>query len=316
MKLFLTIISFIVLSMVPLKTQTRSPEQEAFYNNCYNAYSSYAAVTENETNIYDILILIGEHNSNVSYSIYFEMNTIINYAITIKHGDEELASPVKNSSGGFAVYKLNANKPVSIEIFNKSQNKLIHLYELEETSLDSYNETYKDKMIQGQNKGFSSIDDLNNKTKSEAKFTIILSSIFLGLILLSITIILVLAARKKGIFNQEFIDQEFEDEHKMRDQIKDYISQYDEDNIEVEAHEIKDAPTNTEIKNVYEKPKNYDFDEVRDISLILQEKGFNTNYSEMSNNDKNDVMLQLMKMRDTKEITDEEYRSEIIKLWM
>ena len=50
--------------------------------------------------------------------------------------------------------------------------------------------------------------------------------------------------------------------------------------------------------------------------LLLQNKGFNTNYKELSNDSKNEIMLELMKMRHLQEITDEEYRSEVIKLWM
>ena len=37
---------------------------------------------------------------------------------------------------------------------------------------------------------------------------------------------------------------------------------------------------------------------------------------ELSNDSKNEIMLELMKMRHLQEITDEEYRSEVIKLWM
>ena len=39
------------------------------------------------------------------------------------------------------------------------------------------------------------------------------------------------------------------------------------------------------------------------------------NYKELSMEDKNKVMLELMRMKDFKEITNDEYRSEVIKLW-
>ena len=102
----------------------------------------------------------------------------------------------------------------------------------------------------------------------------------------------------------------------MRETIIDYISRFDEDNIEVEAEEVKFEIKEEPVKEVYKKTKNYDFDEVRDISILLQNKGFNTNYKELSNDSKNEIMLELMKMRHLQEITDEEYRSEVIKLWM
>ena len=67
---------------------------------------------------------------------------------------------------------------------------------------------------------------------------------------------------------------------------------------------------------IYEKNMKYDFDEERDISELLKQKGFDTNYSSLSTDDKNKIMLELMKMKEFNEITNEEYRAEVIKLWM
>ena len=96
-------------------------------------------------------------------------------------------------------------------------------------------------------------------------------------------------------------------------------SEFIENGDEVEVvdesiEENKDVDLNEPEKEVYTKVRDYE-DECRDISLILQEKGFNTNYKELSMDEKNKVMLELMRMKDFKEITSEEYRSEVIKLW-
>lgn len=318
MNLIVSIISLILLTIVPIKTQVRSVEEELFYNNCYNAYNSYALELENDNASYSLLVLIGEYDSKISYSIFFELVDSNKHELYIRTSEEMGFYPTVNSKGGCSVYNLISDGNVSIEIHQENVETFI--YELKLIDLNNYNDVYKDKQILGNNKGFSDIEDLNNKTKATSPLTFILSIVFIFLIMGSIIIILVMYAFRKGLFNEDTLNKEFEQEHEFRDGIRDYISKFDEENMEIEAEE--DVNNNDQInkeepvKEVYKKNQNYDFEDIRDVSLILQEKGFKTNYQELSNNEKNEIMIELMKMRHMKEITDEEYRSEIIKLWM
>ena len=314
MKLLFTIFSLILLTMAPMKAHVRSVEEETFYNNCYNAYNSYSIELDYDSEYYGLLILVGEYESNVSYSVFFEQNEENNYKLFITVGDNNGYYPSTDLKGGCSVYDLKSTSVIKIEVYQESVAK--YYYELNAKTNNDYQETYKDKIILGNNKGFKSIDDKNNESKETTPLVFILSIIFTVLITGSIIVLLVFYSRKKGFFNQEYLDKEFKDEHEMRETIKDYISRFDEDNIEVEAIEVKFETKEEPVKEVYTKTKNYDFDEVRDISILLQNKGFNTNYKELSNDSKNEIMLELMKMRHLQEITDEEYRSEVIKLWM
>lgn len=314
MKLLFSILSLILLTMAPMKAHVRSAEEEAFYNNCYNAYNTYATELDYETNNYSILILVGDYDSNVSYSVFFEQEEVNNYKLFITVGDNKGYYPSTDLKGGCSVYDLKSTSVIKIEVHQ--ENASIYYYELKPITYADYQETYKDKVIIGNNKGFKAIDDKNNESKETTPLVFTLSIVFTVVIVGSIIVLLVFYSRKKGLFNQENIDKEFKDEHEMRETIKDYISRFDEDNIEVEAEEVKFEVKEEPVKEVYKKTKNYDFDEVRDISLLLQNKGFNTNYKELSNDSKNEIMLELMKMRHLQEITDEEYRSEVIKLWM
>ncbi len=314
MKLVFSILSLILLTMAPMKAHVRSAEEEAFYNNCYNAYNTYATELDYETNNYSILILVGDYDSNVSYSVFFEQNELNNYKLFITVGDNKGYYPSTDLKGGCSVYDLKSTSVIKIEVHQ--ENTPTYYYELKTITNVDYQETYKDKVIIGNNKGFKAIDDKNNESKETTPLVFTLSIVFTVVIVGSIIVLLVFYSRKKGLFNQENIDKEFKDEHEMRETIKDYISRFDEDNIEVEAKEVKFEVKEEPVKEVYKKTKNYDFDEVRDVSLLLQNKGFNTNYKELSNDSKNEIMLELMKMRHLQEITDEEYRSEVIKLWM
>lgn len=314
MKLLFSILSLILLTMAPMKAHIRSAEEEAFYNNCYNAYNTYAKELDYETNNYSILILVGDYDSNVSYSVFFEQEEENNYKLFITVGDNKGYYPTTDLKGGCSVYDLKSTSVIKIEVHQ--ENTITYYYELKTITNVDYQETYKDKVIIGNNKGFKAIDDKNNESKETTPLVFTLSIVFTVVIVGSIIVLLVFYSSKKGLFNQENIDKEFKDEHEMRETIKDYISRFDEDNIEVEAEEVKFEVKEEPVKEVYKKTKNYDFDEVRDISLLLQNKGINTNYKELSNDSKNEIMLELMKMRHLQEITDEEYRSEVIKLWM
>ena len=138
----------------------------------------------------------------------------------------------------------------------------------------------------------------------------ILSLIFIGIILISGGILLFLFITKKGLFNSKKRDQEFEQQHKIRDEIQSFINNLEkEETIEVEV-------IDEEVKEVYEKHKFYDEEDLKDVSLLLKDKGFNVEYKTLTTEEKNKVMLELMRMKDSKEITEEEYKEEIIKLWM
>ena len=235
MKLLLSIFSLILLTMAPMKAHVRSAEEEAFYNNCYNAYNTYATELDYETNNYSILILVGDYDSNVSYSVFFEQNEENNYKLFITVGDNKGYYPSTDLKGGCSVYDLKSTSVIKIEVHQ--ENTPIYYYELKTITNVDYQETYKDKVIIGNNKGFKAIDDKNNESKETTPLVFTLSIVFTVVIVGSIIVLLVFYSRKKGLFNQENIDKEFKDEHEMRETIKDYISRFDEDNIEVEAEE-------------------------------------------------------------------------------
>ena len=51
------------------------------------------------------------------------------------------------------------------------------------------------------------------------------------------------------------------------------------------------------------------------LRKYLRDKGFNVDYPSLSEAEKNEIMLELMLLRDLKDITLEQYQQEVIKLW-
>ena len=73
----------------------------------------------------------------------------------------------------------------------------------------------------------------------------------------------------------------------------------------------------SEVKEVYEKRAYYDNDEDNNVSVkdILKENNYRTDYNNMTEEEKNKVMLFLMKLRYENKITEEQYKEEANRLW-
>ena len=294
-----TLFTSILIILLSFCTNIYKTEQTEFFQKCHDGYNTYVIQLQEEKSSYELCVVIGEYNSIVSYSILFNPSEVKEYKLLLKDLNYNRQYNIDTDGyGGFVIYNFVSPRDLLIEI--QTRGKTTYSYELEMINLEQYTNQYKDQSIKGNNLGMELV-----KLNSTNKFTTITSIVFVCIILLSIIIILITYALKKGKFNPEQRNIEFEEEHKFRDQIREYFKE--EEIIEVEAEEIKEQKKEFRIQEEFEE---------RDISILLQNKGFNVDYRNLSVDQKNLVMLELMKMRDTKEITDEEYKSETIKLWM
>lgn len=305
MKVLLISFLSLFMSMFVSLSNEQTTKKDEFIQTCNNGYKSYYVLTEEETNHYYLQIVCGEYENEVSYSLVFITSTPNEYSITMKQkGSSRTVSLPSDSRGDVVVYNLIISKDVILEIGIKGQTTFS--YAINNIDLTQYQ--LNTNTIKGNNQG---LPTTQVKAFTNSELTYILSIIFSIIIIVSIIIILVLYSTKKGKFNQETIDKEFEEQHQMRDHIQNIIKEK-EQAFEVEYEEVEEEEP---AKEVYQKFKDYE-DEERDISLLLKEKGFNTNYNTLLTHEKNEIMLELMRMKDFKEITEEEYKKEIIKLWM
>lgn len=319
MKLIFTFLSFIILSFTPLSVEREN--YETFISNCDSYYSTYYLDQEIKKESYELYVVVSESNNEIGYSILFNPSDYKGCSLVLVNNGKTYA-PQENNYGGCSLYNLVIYEDTEIQIQKDSITTTT--YDLKYLDNESYQNLYKDKYIQG--KGNFIEATYLSKAKPVTELTFILSLVFAIIIVVSIVVILVLAICKKGLFNKDKFDEEFKQEHDLRDAVDSFFKNINNENdnnynsynnnnnntFEVEAEEIKEEQP----KEVYTKTHSYDFDEIRDISEVLKEKGFNTNYKDLSTDDKNKVMLELMRMKEFKEITEEEYRSEVIKLWM
>lgn len=301
--LLISLVSLFMSLFVPLSNE-QLDQKEEFMQVCNNGYNTYFVLTEEETYQYYLQVVCGEYNNEISYSILFVPSTPNEYSIKLKvSGANKYITLPSDGRGDVMIYDLVISKDAKIEV--GTQNKTTFSFVINKINTSEYQ--LNANIIKGNNQGLPTTDI---KAFTGIELTYTLSIIFFVIIIISIIIILVLYSKKQGMFDKDTIDKEFEEQHQFRDNIQNIIKEQ-EKTIEVEAEEVKEES----VKEVYQKIQDDD-DEERDISLLLKEKGFNTNYNTLLTHEKNEIMLELMKMKDFKEITEEEYKKEIIKLWM
>lgn len=299
---------FIFLSsIIPLNNIGVEEEKNEFLSQCQEGYNSYVLIESEETEKYILNIVIGEIDNEIGYSIFFYSQNPKEYEIVFINNNKSY-NLKQNSRGDIIVHNLQLDNDYILNI--QTNNITTNSKEINNINYEAYLNLYSTIINNGNNRGLekNTLIKINNFS-----LTIILCMIFATIIIVSIIVILVLYVNKKGLFNEDKMNEEFAEEHQIKSTIEDYINNIPKNN-EIEAEEVEVVE---ETQNeVYTKNERYEDDEPRDISLLLSQKGFNTNYQELTTEEKNMIMVELMKMKNFQEITEEEYHAEIIKLWM
>jgi uncharacterized protein YqgQ len=121
--------------------------------------------------------------------------------------------------------------------------------------------------------------------------------------------------KSQNIFNfKEFLNSTMEEQSQVYQEgvvisVDSKINQKEEDN----QNEEQEPKVNKEVYHSWGK----DEDEMSgfDIKQYLQDHGFVTNYNILDESEKNLIMLELMKLRDQKIITKDDYIIEAGELW-
>ena len=122
--------------------------------------------------------------------------------------------------------------------------------------------------------------------------------ILAAVIVLTGSLILIFYLKRKGIFRKDKIN---ENVINMRELLKEDTK----DHIETNEYFKKEEKDTTEEK----------VEEVVDIKAYLREKGYITNYASLSEEEKNRVMLELIKLKNEKRISQDRYYEETGELW-
>lgn len=263
---------------------------DSFMSEIDRTYSEYVIDTNDDNELYHLTIIKGIYNSKAAYGICFSSVEEGKYHITLSDG-----SIAYSFSENFIVpydmaIAIDGTYYMSINIIddNKNQEKLL---ELTPFTIKSFQNT--DNIIKGDNEGiiFDSLY-IYRQTNDFLKVLLIVS---VSVIILCGLIILIMYIKQSGMFNK---DNRQENVINIRKLLKEDT----QDHVSTNDYYQKEEPKEQK-------------EDIIDIKAYLKEKGFLTNYSNLSEEDKNKIMLELIKLKNEKRISLDKYYEETSELW-
>ena len=283
-------------------------EYNTYLSNINSAYDSYIiAVTENEN--YTVAVVQGMCNNNLSYGVFLCAYDNDAYVIKVFIGDKEYSLPT-NSRHDTMVYAVNMpTKPTKVCVYDNDKGNSTVRWEMELSikSIEDLNNSAN--VYHGMNQGIQ-VSTMSRKYnfKTIAIFAV---AILLLIAVVGVVVIIFMKKNKKGIFSENKEDNTVvffgNDAINIKDEEVNTSEEIKEDN------NFEDF----EVKEVYEKKYYFDDDEENyiDIKPLLIDAGYKTEYKDMTEAEKNEVMIYLMTLRHNGKITEAQYKKESANLW-
>ncbi len=291
-----SIILFVFLSLFSLYLTTADDNRSTFLKEIDNNYKEYG-LYEEYTDDYYFIVVSGIYKDKKSFGV--SLNSFKKKAYTIKieiNGETYYLEEDEKGNVNAPLVGYSENKDITIYVCTTGRNSKI----VSEHKLD-FNFEYEGYNLQSLK--YSSLISVEIIDANFQGIIIILTVI----ISICAIIITFLAIFKKGVFNPN---------HKHQDDLVLIDSDNDEVDIE-ETKEIENSFDSAYDKDYYiAKEKEYFEDEKEiDIRPLLIEKGFVSDYSLMSEEEKNQVMIYLMTLRHDGIISEKQCHDEEVKLW-
>ena len=132
--------------------------------------------------------------------------------------------------------------------------------------------------------------------------------------------------KNRGLFNKEARSEDVEKHTDLIKQAQEALDAIRKEELQgevIEDNEFEEnrleKDNNEPVKEVYKKELRYDdLDEIKesfDIEKYLKDKGHNIDYANLLEHEKNEIMIELMLLKNLDKITEEEYKKETVKLW-
>lgn len=294
-------------------------DEELFIDELNSAYDEYALIEEYENNYYDLKLYAGKVREEVYYGIYFRNKIPNEYKLklTINNKIYVLDNTPRGDVFAPAVDFKNADE-FSILIFNKYndyQYGLTQFKNIKVMDIEEFNQLQDIYVGSG-----NGIKKANYKTEFNFDSRIYIYIAMVSVLLICAGIIYYYFKKSKGMFRtdlrsanvfnfKEFINSVVV-ETELEQEEKTWQNSHNEDLDVVEINEEKPIIESTYKWYHYEEEVS-DFD----IKKHLAELNLATDYSEASIEEKNKVMLELMRLRDQEKITYDDYLNEISELW-
>lgn len=304
MKLILSFILFFMLS-----TPATIGEEE-FDKNIQDIYSEYVVLHVVENSYYRVKIVEGINGDEVNYGIYLfnldakSHNIVIEYQ-GVNYGLES------DNRGDYSVLAFRVKGEATLKIVDTNDNDR-YLLTLSKRTTSEFTQLYDTNILTGMGKGAKTADIAVIR---DLEFLKVIGIVFGFFIVIFSLAMLLLFINKKGMFSPK---HKSSDVFSYRKFLEEYGYNQDKNPSNENLDDVKEIVEETkpsEIVNMYPFQRDYEDDEDIDVKKILQDKGYITTYSILPEEEKNQIMLELMRLRDTSEITRLAYQKEVVELW-
>ena len=294
-----------LLSIIPITTPLPSAAnaQEYFFETVENEYKYFMQSTElsyyNED--LELVVVQGIYGDVSSYGICFYSTE---YIIVLKTVDGYYTLP-QISEVSAMVIALKADVTYEVVVYNKNGEeyqlpKRIILKKFIDSDLD-YN-----TLEEGKN-NFKSFMQLNMYS-FRLPFFKVLIVVLCSVIAVSMLGLLVMFIFKKGFFDKNKRKQGVLDIKSILEAETDDKASED---VFKDCEVINSNESNSNETVIQEEVK----EQIEDIKGYLQSLGYITDYKLLSEEEKNKIMLELMRLKDTEQITLKKYYEETYQLW-
>lgn len=282
---------------------------EDFNSQVQDGYSQYTVLYENTNTYYRLKIIEGVNDGKVNFGIYLFNIQSKSHRLVIEVGNSSYTLKT-NSRGDYIVPAFSIEDEAKIFIIDE-MNSIRYTLNIKNKSVSDF-EKYEE-IFDGNGQGLSKEKlrlTVNLETMDIITIVFIIVSCVFGVVLVLMYIF------KLGMFNP---NRRKANVYNFRPTI--YVQEYEHDeetdHLEIDRTRFERVQEEEpQVVNMYPYQREYDDeDDDVDVGEILRNDGFNTDYSSLSEEEKNQIMLELMMLRDKKIISISSYKKEVIKLW-
>ena len=310
--LFLSFISFIAVGSSTLSKESIEKTQMDFLDSVEKGYQYYGNYETIEFDEFSLLIVKGIYNDSPCYGLSFVSATANSYYLVLETKSSSFTMP-KNGNNGSLAIAIKADINYTVSIYDSNDKKV----EMKEINLPKFssNEFNYSSAINGQATGvkFTTLTEFKTRLPFLPVLLITLASLT-GFVLLVLGVLFVL---KKGYFNKE---KRKEGVISMRDIYEAETDDIETDGISFDYEEKKEDYSSADELIPVINPNKREDDEpaiskVDNIKDYLRDKGFFVDYNVLSEEEKNKIMMELIKLKNDGLITLDAYYKETYELW-
>lgn len=299
MKFLLLLLICLSLSSLK-KLNTNDSFIDEFYTACDEEYSYYKVIANESNSTFDYIIVQGLINDVACYGVCYTNNSG-NYTFNISYGGSRYRFNKTDNNNSYCV-AIKSEEPIK-GFITDSKGSDKELFALKVFFTNQFDKT---NAITG-NGNVKKFNDFSLMKMRSRIITVIIYASASTILLFGLGTLIIFLIRhhqfkkeKSEIGNMNIKDLLNEESSNKFDE----ESIFDQNDIKTKNEEI-----------VLDKD---DYEEIkpnRDVKEILRNEGFITDYKVLSEDEKNQIMVKLMILKNNKEISLEDYQKETKELW-